>query len=53
MSDFWLQKYKEYKMSSEEKEEQLISFVYGNVKLSNPNITKEDIKKAVETLRNQ
>lgn len=37
-------------MSSEEEREQAISFAYGNARLANPNITKEDIRKAADEL---
>jgi hypothetical protein len=34
-------------MTPEQKRAQMISFAYGNVKLSNPDITMEDIRAAV------
>jgi hypothetical protein len=43
-------KAKDYQMSPEERKRQLISFAYGNVKLSNPNVTVEMVQKAVEEL---
>ena len=39
---------REIVMTSEEQEEQRRSFAYGNLKLHNPNITREDIDRAAE-----
>lgn len=38
--------------TASEKEEQRRSFAYGNLKLSNPNVTREDIDRAAEQLAN-
>jgi len=40
-----------YKMSEEEREAQRISFAYGNTKLSNQDITREDVIKASQELK--
>ena len=39
-----------YTMTDKEKEEQRINWVYGNLVMENPDITKEDIIKAAEKL---
>jgi len=41
---------KDYKMTAEEKRAQAISFAYGNCKLSNENITKEQVERAYDQL---
>jgi len=43
-----LEQLKNYKVTEKERKEQAISFAYGNVKLSNPNITREMVEKAYE-----
>lgn len=42
---------KTHKMTPEELEEQKISFAYGNVKLSNPDITKEIVRDVAKKLK--
>ena len=37
-------------VSPEEREEQRISFAYGNARLSNPRITRDSMRKAAEQL---
>jgi len=39
-----------HKMTAEEKRAQAISFAYGNCKLSNENITREQVEKAYDKL---
>jgi hypothetical protein len=41
---------RKYIMSDKERQEQRISFAYGNGVLSNPNITREGIRRAAEEL---
>ena len=48
-----IEKCREIIMTPEEKEEQIRSLAYGNLKLHNPNLTKEDIDRAAEKLENQ
>lgn len=43
-----IEKAKTYIMSDLERKEQLISWVYGNLAIENPSITKESIRKIVE-----
>jgi hypothetical protein len=43
----------EYIMSEPECREQIISFAYGNGKLSNPQITRKGIEKALEKLERE
>jgi hypothetical protein len=38
-------------MSEQEKQEQRISFAYGNTKLENDDITWDTVRKAAETLK--
>lgn len=38
-------------VTEEELHEQRISFAYGNLALHNPNITKEDVRRAVNQIR--
>jgi len=45
-----LEKTKDHKMTAEEKRAQAISFAYGNCKLSNENITKEEVERAYDKL---
>lgn len=40
-------------MTKEERDKQRISFVYGNLNMSNPNITREMVEKAAEKLDNE
>ncbi len=42
-----------YVMTAEEQEAQRISFVYGNLKLSNPDITKDQVVDAAKRLRGE
>jgi len=42
---------RKHKMSEDEKEEQRRSFVYGNLKLHNPDVTRRDIDKASERIK--
>lgn len=46
-----LEQLKNYKVTEKERKEQAISFAYGNVKLSNPNVTREMVKRAYEELK--
>lgn len=46
-----LEQLKNYKVTEKERKEQAISLAYGNVKLSNPNITREMVEKAYEELK--
>ena len=39
---------RDYEMSPEEREEQRRSFAYGNVKLSNPAVTREMVDQAAD-----
>ena len=39
-----------FEMNPEEYREQMISFAYGNAKLSNPNITREMVEEVYEKL---
>lgn len=48
-----LEQLKNYKVTEKERKEQAISFAYGNVKLSNPNITREMVEKAYEELKRE
>lgn len=41
---------KTYEMTPEEREEQRRSFAYGNVKLSNPEVTREMVDKVADEL---
>lgn len=43
-----LEKVKDIKMTEAEMKEQMISFVYGNVALSNPKVTREMVEKIFE-----
>lgn len=43
-----LEKAKDIKMTEAEMKEQMISFVYGNVALSNPKVTREMVAKIFE-----
>lgn len=43
-----LEKAKDVKMTEAEMKEQMISFVYGNVALSNPKVTREMVAKIFE-----
>jgi len=45
-----LEETKDHKMTAEEKRAQAISFAYGNCKLSNENITKEQVERAYDQL---
>lgn len=45
-----LKKAKHVKLTREESREQAISFAYGNLKLHNPAITREEVEKAAELL---
>ncbi len=40
-------------MTPEEKRQQRISFAYGNVSMSNPSITREDVEQAAKDLEEQ
>lgn len=42
-----LKEAKDYKMSPEERFEQRVSFVYGQLMDCNPNITKDQVRKAL------
>lgn len=42
-----------YKMTDAEREEQRISFAYGNVAIENPGITKDDVRRAAANMRAQ
>ncbi len=42
---------REIDMTPEEIEAQRIDFAYGNVRLSNPNVTREDVMEAARRLR--
>jgi len=46
-----LEKAKDHVMTTEEYEEQRISFAYGNLALSNPDVTKEQIRAAAKDPR--
>lgn len=48
-----LEQLKNYKVTDKDRKEQAISFAYGNVKLSNPNITKEMVEKAYGQLERE
>ncbi|PJE51181.1 MAG: hypothetical protein COV29_02820 [Candidatus Yanofskybacteria bacterium CG10_big_fil_rev_8_21_14_0_10_36_16] len=48
-----IEKARQIKMSKEDKERQRISFAYGNLKIKNPNTTREDIEKAAQKIRKQ
>lgn len=48
-----LEKAKDVVMTDKEKEKQRRSFVYGNLKLHNPKITRKDIDEAADRLNNQ
>jgi len=45
-----LEETKDHKMTAEEKRAQAISFAYGNCKLSNENITREQVERAYDQL---
>lgn len=45
-----IERAREYVMTDAEREEQIRSFAYGNVVLSNPSITREDIDRAAERM---
>lgn len=45
-----LERAKGYKMTAEERREQRISFVYGNVAFDNPTITREQVAAIVDGL---
>ena len=44
---------KTIKMSAEQQEDQRISFVYGNLKIDNPNITREMVRQVAKNLKNK
>lgn len=46
-----IEKAREYKMSADERDEQVRSFAYGNAHIENPSITRADIDKAFELSR--
>ncbi len=50
---YLLQFARQYKMTDEEREEQVCSFAYGNTHLENETITKQDIQEAMVRLRRQ
>lgn len=51
--DTLIAKARDHKMSPAEREAQRRSFVYGNVHLSNPNVTREVVEKAAIRLNNE
>ena len=40
-----------YRMTPEERDEQIQSFAYGNTHLENSSITRDDIKRAADSLK--
>lgn len=42
-----------YHMTEEEKQEQKISFVYGNTRIENPAITWDKVKRSAEELKSK
>ena len=45
-----IQKAKNIKMTKEEKKQQRISFTYGNLKIDNPDITREQIEQVAKKM---
>lgn len=37
----------------EERREQMVSFVYGNLAIDNPNITKDEVRKVVDEMHGE
>ncbi len=48
-----IEKAKGFRMTSAEKEQQRISFAYGNVRFDNENITRETVVRASQNLKEQ
>ncbi|MBI2676621.1 MAG: hypothetical protein HYX21_01530 [Candidatus Yanofskybacteria bacterium] len=48
-----IERVKNIKMTEEELEEQRISWAYGNLKLSRPNLTRQEVKEAARRLREE
>ena len=51
--DELLEAARHYRMSPEEREEQRISFAYGNVVIENPSITKDLVRAAASALKDE
>lgn len=48
---FLIERASKYKMTEQEKNEQIRSFAYGNTNIENEGITKADIERAEESLK--